>query len=126
MIQHTGMMLAMVVALTACDKMVDGSNFTPREKEAQVDPKTGTLTMPHPCPDWSQSQTQNYKNDLHSNFGCAVNSNLAAQIENPRDLVHGHGKRTPDTETTTSVIEQYREGTIPVALDPIQSTGASQ
>jgi pilus assembly protein CpaD len=112
----------MAVALTACD----AQNFTPNPKVATYDPQTRALTLPQPCPDWSQTQTQNYKNEPHSNFGCAVNTNLAVQLENPEDLHHGHGKATPDTETTTRVIEQYRAGDLPVALTPIQSTGTGE
>lgn len=125
--RQVGLMLVMVVALAACDKVVDGSNFTPSDKEARYDPKTKTLAMPSPCPDWSQSQVQNYRNEPHSNFGCAVNSNLAVQIDNPQDLHHGHGKKGPDTEVTTSVIEQYRAGDLPVPLTPVQAVaGTSQ
>ncbi len=119
--RHSRWLALALMALAACD-----NNFTPNPKQATYDPQTRALTLPHPCPDWSQSQTQNYKNETHSNFGCAVNSNLAVQLENPEDLVHGRGKATPDTETTTRVIEQYRAGELPVALKPIQSTGTGQ
>lgn len=115
-----GWILLVALGLSAC------SSFTPREKVAVYDPQTDELVMPYPCPDWSQSQTQNYGNQLHSNFGCAVNTNAAVQIENPRDLYRGHGDVNPDTEVTTRVIHQYRAGDIPVALSPLQSTGASQ
>lgn len=118
--RHVSLML-MMLALAACTQ-----SFTPRAKEATYDPVTKKLSMPHPCPDWSQPQ-ENYKNENHSNFGCAVNNNLAAQIDNPADLHRGHGKKSPDTEVTTSVIQQYREGKIPVPLEPTESmSGNSQ
>lgn len=41
------------------------------------------------CPDWSVPASPNYNNRTMSNFGCAVNSNLAAMVANPEDLVHG-------------------------------------
>lgn len=101
--------------LSACD------NYTPRSKAAVYDPARGELVMPYPCPDWSQSQTQNYKNQPHSNFGCATHTNTAAQLENPRDLFEGHGDARPDTGITTGVIEQYRAGKLPLPLTPTQT-----
>ncbi len=41
------------------------------------------------CPDWSASSDANFKNATSSNFGCATNSNLAAMIANPEDLLQG-------------------------------------
>lgn len=110
-----GMMFLVMAALAGC------SNFTPREKVASYDPVSKTLTLPHPCPDWSQSQTYNRLNEPHSNYGCAVNTNSAIQVADPNDLVRGHGKNGPDTGITTQVIEDYRAGLIPVALVPNQS-----
>ena len=109
-------LVGMMALLAAC------SNFVPREKVATYDPETRRLTLPHPCPDWSQSQTHNYLNQPHSNYGCAVNTNAALQLEDPEDLVRGHGTKGPDTETTTRVIEQYRAGDLPAPLTPQQST----
>ena len=119
--QRTGFVLLAALTLAACD------NFTPNPKVASYDTQTHDLAMPYPCPDWSQTQVQNYKNEIHSNFGCAVNTNLAVQVENPEDLHHGHGDTSPDAEVTTRVIQQYRAGEIPVALTPIQTVaGTSQ
>jgi len=45
-----------------------------------------------------------------SNFGCAVNSNLAAMVANPEDLVHGReGTGVGDTLTTSKAIGTYRK-----------------
>ena len=41
------------------------------------------------CPDWSRSSVGNFEGDTPSNFGCAINSNLAAMIANPDDLISG-------------------------------------
>ena len=114
---RTVMMIVAMLGLAACD------NFEPREKTAQYDPETGELTMPYPCPDWSQSETHNYLNQVHSNLGCAVNTNSALQVAEPSDLYRGHGPNTPDTEVTVGVVQQYRAGKIPVALAPQQDAG---
>ena len=104
-----------MVLLAGCD------NFTPREKQASYNPESKTLTLPHPCPDWSQTQTSNYLNEPHSNYGCAVNTNSAMQVADPNDLVRGHGDNRPDTEVTTRVVEDYRAGIIPEPLVPNQT-----
>ena len=41
------------------------------------------------CPNWSVPAQPNYNNRTMSNFGCAVNSNIAAMVANPEDLIHG-------------------------------------
>jgi pilus assembly protein CpaD len=44
-----------------------------------------------------------------SNFGCAVNSDLAAMVANPEDLFHGQEVgATADTITATKAVELYR------------------
>ena len=41
------------------------------------------------CPDWSDDYDGNYANATSRNYGCATNSNLAAMVANPEDLVRG-------------------------------------
>lgn len=119
-LQTIAMMVA-VLGLTACAS----NNFEPREKTARYEPTTGELTLPHPCPDWSQTQDMNYEHQLHSNYGCAVNTNSALQVADPSDLYRGHGTNSPDIEITTGVVKQYREGKIPVPLMPLQDSGGT-
>lgn len=119
--RHVGMLMMVALALAACD-----TGFEPREKVATFDAEKGGLVMPYPCPDWSHPQGRNYGNFSHSNYGCAVNTNLAVQLEDPEDLKHGHGVTTPDIETTTGVVGAYRAGEIPQPLTPLQSTGSEQ
>jgi pilus assembly protein CpaD len=45
-----------------------------------------------------------------SNFGCAVNGNLAAMIANPEDLIHGReGSGVGDTLTSNKAVDAYRK-----------------
>lgn len=117
------MILSLGALLAACS--TDAENFTPREKIASFDEQTQSIVMPHPCPDWSQTQTENYHHEFHSNFGCAVNTNNALQIADPSELKQGHGDAGPDTEISAHVVEQYRAGDIPKPLSPLQSSGTS-
>jgi pilus assembly protein CpaD len=61
------------------------------------------------CPNWSVPSQPNYNNRTMSNYGCGVNSNLAAMIANPEDLVHGReGVNVGDTNAGTKAILMYR------------------
>ena len=111
-----------ILALAACS-----DDYTPTPKVVSYEPSTGQLNYPHPCPDWSKDAEHNYENSLHSNFGCSVNGNFGLQLDNPRDLMEGHGDNHPDTGITEHVIEQYRAGTIPKPLYPLGTdAGASE
>ena len=47
-----------------------------------------------------------------SNYGCAVNSNLAAMIANPEDLLHGReGGSVTDVRAAAKAVELYRSKT---------------
>ena len=62
------------------------------------------------CPNWSVPAQPNYNNRTMSNFGCSVNSNLAAMVANPTDLVHGReGSGISDTTRAAKAIDLYRK-----------------
>jgi pilus assembly protein CpaD len=61
------------------------------------------------CPNWGAASQPDWDNKTMSNFGCGVNSNLAAMVANPEDLVHGReGASVTDTFTATKAVESYR------------------
>ena len=61
------------------------------------------------CPNWSLPSQPNYDNRNMSNFGCGVNTNLAAQIANPEDLIHGRESAgTGDVSTAARAVLYYR------------------
>jgi pilus assembly protein CpaD len=43
----------------------------------------------HGCPDWKAHSDANPANALSPNYGCAVNTNLAAMVANPEHLLKG-------------------------------------
>lgn len=53
-----------------------------------------TASVPD-CPNWSKTTEANYNASTHPNYGCAVNSNLAAMVADPEDLVRGR-ESTPE------------------------------
>lgn len=61
------------------------------------------------CPDWHSPSQPNFYNQSYSNFGCSVNSAMAAQVANPEDLVHGQaGLGVADARTATKPVNIYR------------------
>jgi pilus assembly protein CpaD len=61
------------------------------------------------CPNWSGVSQPNLQNQSPTNFGCSVNSALAAQIANPQDLIHGQeGNGVSDARTASRGVNLYR------------------
>lgn len=76
---------------------------------ARVVVTRSTASVPE-CPDWSVKSDMNYHNGTHPNYGCATNSNLAAMVADPQDLIEGK-KGTGETVimSSTKAIDSYRE-----------------
>jgi pilus assembly protein CpaD len=63
-------------------------------------------------------------NQSASNFGCAVNANLAAQIANPRDIIAPRAMTPSDVARRSVVFDDYRKGTQTAAEREQMITGA--
>ena len=73
------------------------------------------------CPNWTVPAAPTNENASMSNFGCGVNSNLAAMVANPEDLIHGRdGGGVGDAQTATRAVEVYRK-TAPTGSKGLQS-----
>jgi pilus assembly protein CpaD len=71
-----------------------------------------------PCGEWpddlaSGGSVDGWQNRSYWNFGCANQATLAAQIEDPRDLVDPRGETPGDVETRMRAIQKVRGGTDP-------------
>ena len=63
------------------------------------------------CGQWPEDLLDNtFANKNWYNFGCASQSNLAAQVANPMDLVGPRGMSPIDAERRAVVIDTYRNG----------------
>jgi pilus assembly protein CpaD len=63
------------------------------------------------CPDWSRPAQPDLNSNTSSNFGCATNSNLAAMIADPEDLLEGQvSNKTSSVFQSTKAIKAYRSG----------------
>jgi pilus assembly protein CpaD len=62
------------------------------------------------CPDWSDQTASYNANATHSNFGCAINGNIAAMVADPEHLLRG-AAGTGETVVMSSnkAISTYRE-----------------
>ena len=82
-----------------------------------------TASVPH-CPDWSSNSETNFQNATNSNFGCAVNSNLAAMVANPEDLLHGaRGPVRTNAPTSDKAIGAFQTQT-PTGVGGLKSTSS--
>lgn len=61
------------------------------------------------CPDWTESSDMNYNNATSPGYGCAINSNIAAMVANPEDLIEG-AEGSGETWVTgqTRAVDRYR------------------
>ena len=60
------------------------------------------------CPDYGQGSQPNFTGATSSNFGCGINSTLAAMVANPEDLVSGQTTRESSPETAAKAIRVWR------------------
>lgn len=62
------------------------------------------------CPDWSAKSDVNLNNATSTNYGCAVNSNLAGMVANPEHLVQGAaGESATVVMSSNKAIDTYRD-----------------
>lgn len=60
------------------------------------------------CPNWDSKSSLNPTNATSSNYGCATNSNLAAMVADPNDLIRGASNTGSDPTAATRAIQTYR------------------
>ena len=59
-----------------------------------------------------ENLTRTANNTVHSNFGCAVTANMAAQIANPEDLLQPRPMTPADAQRRDTVFGAYRAGQV--------------
>jgi pilus assembly protein CpaD len=84
-----------------------------------------TASVPS-CPDWSEDGSDPASAELtSSNFGCAMNSNLAAMVAHPDDLIVGRDGTSAGSGTTaTRAVGTYRRAQ-PTGSQPLPSTSTT-
>lgn len=61
------------------------------------------------CPDWSRMSQPELETSTASNFGCATQSNLAAMIADPNDLIAGKPYSGSDANTAVKAVDAWRK-----------------
>jgi pilus assembly protein CpaD len=69
---------------------------------------SGTQAVVPNCPNWASGGVDSAAM-TDTNYGCAVNSNLAAMIADPSDLIHGKSDNSTDATSATRAIKAWRE-----------------
>lgn len=67
----------------------------------------------HPCGRWTDSITAESDNRDYDDYGCATQSNLAAMIDDPADLLRARELGPADRNRRDTVSEKYRNGESP-------------
>lgn len=66
-----------------------------------------TASVPN-CPNWSHRSHTDFQGRTSENYGCGVNSTMAAMIADPEDFVRGTSDDGRDPFSRTAPIENYR------------------
>ncbi|MEH3158741.1 MAG: CpaD family pilus assembly lipoprotein [Sphingomonas taxi] len=80
------------------------------------------------CPDWSRNASSEFEGSTSSNFGCAINTNLAAMVARPSDLVRGvDHDPVADPIVNAKAIDAYRKkpATGAGALEAVSAKGGN-
>jgi len=78
----------------------------------------------HKCGDWPESSAKTYTNRPTWSFGCATQNNLAAMIDNPRDLIEPRRSTPADAQRRDTVFAKYRTGDVTTATRGASETGS--
>lgn len=70
-----------------------------------------------------KSFTSSFKNDVNSNFGCAITANMAAMVDNPADLVDPRPTQPADAARRMTVLDNYRKGAVTSSAKDTQAAG---
>lgn len=78
------------------------------------------------CGDWSSNPTINRSNDVHSNFGCALQRDFGLMVADPADLVRMREAMSTDAQNSNRVLQKYRTGQSPASLpSPLHKDSAT-
>jgi len=110
-----------LVAAGLKGRVAYGAYLAPNEGEAPPVRVSFTglkAVVPTPCGQWpedlaSGSSVEGWKNEPYSNFGCATQSTIAAQVDDPRDFVQPRALGPSDVGMRTRAIEAVRNGQDP-------------
>lgn len=75
----------------------------------------GITAKTAPCGPWPDQVARSSENRHYNSYGCATQTNLAAMVANPLDLMYPRGMTPPDAARRAKVLDNYQNG------DPTQT-----
>lgn len=75
------------------------------------------------CGSW-ENMVRTFDNGAMGNLGCAVSSNMAAQLANPEDLIAARTMDPADPGRRAVVLDKYRRGEVTSTARDTQASGA--
>jgi pilus assembly protein CpaD len=75
------------------------------------------------CGDWTRNYAFAPLNHVTPDHGCATQNNLAAEVENPRDLITARSEQPADQGRRKTVFDQYRQGETTSSKEDQQAKG---
>ncbi|MDP2260015.1 MAG: CpaD family pilus assembly protein [Caulobacter sp.] len=94
----------------------------PADAPVVVGFKRYTVATPN-CGSW-ENLSRSFGNGSMGNLGCAVTSNMAAQLANPEDLIAPRTMDPADPGRRSVVFEKYRQGEVTSSAKDTQASGA--
>jgi len=96
---------------------VDAGNLSQSNRQEQpADIVTVNVTeyraRTYDCNQSWENLARTASNAPYNNFGCAVNSNLAAMVANPRDLARPQTPTPGDATRKSNILDKYRRGEV--------------
>ncbi len=82
-------------------------------------------SVPRDC-SITESISGTYTNQTYGNFGCSASANLAAMIEDPRQLIRPYGLAPSDMRRRMTVYDKYIKGENPAADQPERQEVSSE
>lgn len=80
-----------------------------------------------PCGPWTDNVARNFNNENYAAFGCATQTNLAAMVANPLDLLYPRIMTPPDAARRATALANYQQGrATATTYDPGFGVGITQ
>lgn len=101
------------------DSMIAQSTYSGDAQSPVIVSYIRTWAVTQECGNWDEDLAVTFSNSGYSNFGCAVQNNVAAMVANPNDLVMPRTETPSDPTRRSTVFDKYREG-VPTNTQPPQ------
>jgi pilus assembly protein CpaD len=92
--------------------------------EATIAIPVWTARLPE-CGRFERGMNPDYDNTPNSNWGCSVNRNIAAMVQNPADLVRSREASGRDGNRSADVLDKYGHGAATGSTPEVITAGSA-